>query len=169
VSIKILYVCTYWGVRSQIAKLLTDALAVPNLDVDSTGFEAGAIGGLPRQIMMERGLDLSVESPETLFKFSRKKTEYDYVITLCNQYSQENYEILFNVVDMLFKGPAQVIHWNIPDFMSITAEGDERKAAAEAIVRDIEIQIEEFVGNLNATGSENSRASAASLTSSSAK
>ncbi len=145
---RILYVCTYWGVRSQIAALLTNALAEPNLIADSAGFETGTIGGLPRQLMADRGLILPAESPDTLFKHARRSHEYDYVITLCNQYTQENYSVLYDVVDMLFSKVATIVHWNIPDFMSIATEGDARKLAAEEIVNDIETEVLELVKNL---------------------
>lgn len=144
-STKILYVCTFWGVRSQIAKLLTDDLNEPGLIADSAGFETGKIGGLPREIMNDRGIDLPSEAPDTLFKFARNKIEYDYVITLCNQHTQENYSVLFNVVDTLFNAGAEVIHWNIPDFMSIQASGDARRVAAEKIVSTIESEVHKFV------------------------
>lgn len=142
---RILYVCTFWGVRSQIAKLLTDELQEPGIIAESAGFESGKIGGLPRELMQERGLDLASESPETLFKFARTKDPYDYVVTLCNQYTQENYSVLFNVVGTLFGDRTQVIHWNIPDFMSIEATGDARKVAGQDIVNSIESQVVEFV------------------------
>ncbi|MCH9675342.1 MAG: hypothetical protein K0U93_28145 [Gammaproteobacteria bacterium] len=144
-STNVLYVCTYWGVRSQIAKLLTDALGESDLYVESAGFETGTVGELPRQLLQERGLDLPAESPDTLFKCARRKAEYDYVITLCNQHSQENYSVLYKVVDMLFGARSEIVHWNIPDFMSITASGDERIVAAREIVGTIETEVCRFV------------------------
>lgn len=134
--------------RSQIAALLTRALEEPGLLVESAGFESGTVGALPRQLMKERGLDLPAESPDTLFSRARDSADYDYVITLCNTQTQENYSVLYGVVDMLFGNHAQIIHWNIPDFMSITASGDARKRAAEAIVATIDSEVRAFVGQV---------------------
>lgn len=90
-------------------------------------------------------MDLPSESPDTLFKFARKKDQYDYVITLCNQHTQENYSVLYSVVSSLFSEKTQVIHWNIPDFMSIDSSGEARKTAAQEIVSEIETEVCTFV------------------------
>tara|TARA_R110002110_G_scaffold97909_5_gene251092 strand:- start:566 stop:1021 length:456 start_codon:yes stop_codon:yes gene_type:complete len=144
-----LYVCTYWGVRSRIAELLTTALEKPELVVECAGFETGKIGKLPREIMAERGLDLSVVSPDSIFKFARLHTEFDYVVTLCNEQTQENYLVLYDVVDSLFSGHTKILHWNIPDFMSLTSEGEERKAEARGIVSAIEKEVCRLVSRIS--------------------
>lgn len=150
-TISILYVCTYWGVRSQIAKLLTDQLALPELRVESAGFEAGVIGKLPRQVLERRGLDLPSTSPPTLFNFARTVGDFDYVVTLCNRGTQENYRVLYEVVEKLFQPDSEIVHWDVPDFMAIAAEKPEdRFEAAEAIVGVIEEKVVEFVSTLRA-------------------
>ena len=145
---KILYVCTYWGVRSQIASLLTNALNEPSVVSECAGFEAGKIGDLPRKIMRDRGLTLSAESPDTLFGYARKSSDYDYVITLCNQHTQENFAVLYKVVDLLFRDHAKIVHWNIADFMSIDASGAARERAANEIVDAIESKVHALVDEL---------------------
>lgn len=141
----VLFVCTYWGVRSQIAKLLTEELHEEQLVAECAGFEAGVIGKLPREVMKQRGLDLSETSPPTLFNFARQTTRYDHVVTLCNQGTQENYQVLYDVVESLFGSKSTIHHWDVPDFMAIAAvEPDERLSAAEAIVGVIESQVREF-------------------------
>ncbi len=145
---KILYVCTYWGVRSQIAELLTQALDIPGLIAESAGFETGTIGDLPIKAMSLRGLDLPRTAPPTLFECSRKDGDYDYVITLCNQQTQENYQVLYDTVALLFTGSTQIIHWNVADFMAIgQLEPNERLQAASEILDDIEDHIIDFVND----------------------
>lgn len=140
-SSSVLFVCTYWGVRSQIAALFCKREACDSLLVESAGFESGTIGNLPRSILKSRGLELPATSPPTLFNFARRDEPFDSVITLCNQGSQENYGTLYDVVELLFAERSNVVHWDIPDFMAIRAEGDDRLAAAEAIVDQIESQV----------------------------
>lgn len=135
---KVLFVCTYWGVRSQIAEVLTSALGGSGLSAESAGLEDGTISPFVRQLMERRGLILQGSSPPTIFQRVRDKAGYDYVVTLCSHETQENYEVLLGIVDQLFGAGAEVRHWNIADFMSIRAEGEARVEAAEAIVRDIE-------------------------------
>ncbi|MFK7913786.1 MAG: hypothetical protein AB8B93_07715 [Pseudomonadales bacterium] len=147
---KILYVCTYWGVRSQIAELLTRALKTPGIIADSAGFETGVIGALPIQVMRERGLDLPAEAPPTLFHYARQADSYDYIVTLCNQQTQENYQVLYGIVGQLFRGETQVVNWNVPDFMLVAKLApEERMAKATQIVDDIESQVIEFVRRIS--------------------
>lgn len=149
-STRVLYVCTYWGVRSQIAKLLTDASEVEGLISESAGFENGTIGKLPIQAMAARGLELPSTAPPTLFHFSRKEQSYDYVITLCNQQSQENYKVLYDVVDLLFAGRTQIINWDVADFMAIgDVEPEARLEAAGEIISNIDACVQDFLANIN--------------------
>ena len=131
---KILFVCTYWGVRSSIAKLLANSLNRTEVEVDCAGFESGIIGKLPRNLMAQRGFDLPAEPPQTLFNFARKKSEFDYVVTLCDQNTQENYSVLYNVVTLMFGAHSEIVHWDIPDFMAINVNGDARQQAGDAII-----------------------------------
>lgn len=142
---KVLFVCTYWGVRSQIANLLANSLGQANLETECAGFESGVIGQLPRDLMQKRGLDLPAESPQTLFNFARNKSEFDYVVTLCNRETQENYSVLYNVVTLMFGEQSEIVHWKIPDFMAIDATGEARQQAAEHIIDTIDDHVRRFV------------------------
>jgi protein-tyrosine-phosphatase len=108
----------------------------------SAGFESGKIGGLPVQVMQERGLHIKQEAPSTVFQYSRADTSFDYVITLCNTQMQENYELLYDITETLFKDEATVLHWNVRDFMRIEGESPKDKLEeARKIVDDLDIQI----------------------------
>lgn len=99
--------------------------------------------------MKQRGMELSSESPDTIFKFARNKADLDYVVTLCSQDTQENYAVLYDVVEMLFSDHAEIIHWNVPDFMSIAAADDaQREVDAQKIVDSIEFEVCAFVKQL---------------------
>lgn len=149
-SSSVLFVCTYWGVRSQIAALLCQRAAPDDLLIESAGFESGTIGNLPRSIMQSRGLELAASSPPTLFNFARRDQPFDWVVTLCNQGSQENYATLYDVVNLLFGEHSRIVHWDVPDFMAIREEGAERIAAAEAIVDEIERMVGNWLTELRA-------------------
>lgn len=139
---RILYVCTFWGVRSQIAEILTTSMEMPGVSSAAAGFESGRIGNLPVDAMRRRGFDLERESPPTVFHFARKKDDFDAVVTLCNEASQENYPLLYDMVEMLFAKRAEIIHWNIPDFMNIP-DGpiESRQKCADEIVESIDAAI----------------------------
>ena len=141
----ILFVCTYWGVRSQIAQLLAKQHAPTGLKIDAAGMESGSIGPLPRDLMEERGLSLAPESPPTIFDRANEAHSYDYVITLCSVNTQEQSSVFLSVVEHLFPPPSQVLHWDVQDFMSLQGEGEARKQAARQIVADLDTRIAEFV------------------------
>jgi arsenate reductase (thioredoxin) len=143
--ISILYVCTYWGVRSQIAQLLTESLGLPGYRAEASGLETGRIGPLPREIMRSRGLELPETSPMTLFESVREGDAYDYVVTLCNPRTQEHSEVLLSIVEQLYGTKSTVIHWEVPDFMSIKEEGEERLLAGRLIVQGIEDKVLELI------------------------
>jgi len=145
----VLFVCTYWGVRSSIARLFADSLTVPDVEFFSSGFESGKIGPMPINIMKKRGFELSAESPATVFELAKVKQDFDYVVALCSQDTQENSPILLLTLQKLFAGKScQHINWNVLDFMSIQEQGDARVQAGENIVSDIETQVRQFVSNV---------------------
>ena len=144
-----MYVCTYWGVRSKIAALLTDASRHPGLVAESAGFENGTIGELPRQVMRERGLDLPVDAPPTLFSFADE--EFDYVVTLCDELTHENYKVLYDTTEAIFGDRAEIVHWNVPDFMGIKAQSPEtRRIEATNIVDGVDRHVQQFLKTIAA-------------------
>ena len=142
--------------RSLIAQLLTDALEVPGLTAESAGFETGTIGKLPIKAMAARGLILPTTAPPTLLNFSRRKVDFDVVVTLCNQETQENYQVLYDVVDLVYAKRAQIINWNVADFMAIgNLPPEVRLSAANKIIDDIECNVLNLVSDLSQLPSSN--------------
>ena len=144
----ILYVCTFWGARSRVAEVFTNALEIPGLRVDSAGFDNGRIGELPRRIVADRGLYLPEESPANIFTRFRVGTAYDHIVILANAETQESYPILLETVRTLYGDTARIIHWNVADFMSVTGEGNARLVAMRQIVDDIENRVLNLVNEI---------------------
>ena len=144
----VLYVCTFWGARSRVAEVFTNALEIPGLRADSAGFENGRIGELPRRIVAERGLYLPEESPDNIFTRFRTGTAYDYIVILANAETQESYPILLDTVRTLYGSTPEIIHWNVADFMSVTGEGNARVAAMGEIIDDIECRVLDLVNEI---------------------
>ncbi|MFK8020004.1 MAG: hypothetical protein AB8B86_09575 [Pseudomonadales bacterium] len=98
--------------------------------------------------MLERGLDLTADSPPTIFSFAEQK--YDYVVTLCSEETQENYKVLYDVAKLLFADQAEIIHWNVADFMAIKAQSPEMRAMEAAkIIDDINSRILDWTASLH--------------------
>ena len=64
---RVLFVCTYHGARAIIAEEFTKQYAGGRIDVFSSCFEQGKIGKLPINVMNEIGVEISSESPKTVF------------------------------------------------------------------------------------------------------
>ena len=144
----ILYVCTFWGARSRVAEVFTNALNIPGLRADSAGFDNGRIGELPRRIVAEPGLYLPEESPDNIFTRFRTGTAYDTIIILANAETQESYPTLLDTVRTLYGSTPEIIHWNVADFMSVTGEGNARVVAMREIIDDIECRVLNLINEI---------------------
>jgi len=80
-------------------------------------------------------------------EFSFAEQEYDYVITLCNEETQENYKVLYDVAKLLFADQSEIIHWNVADFMAIKAES--RAMEAAKIIDDINSRIVDWTTSIH--------------------
>lgn len=123
-----------------MAEAIAQSLGTDGIQTRCAGFEPGKIGPYPRRLMAERGLLLPEQAPPTIFTLVRNKQRFDYVVTLCNRRGQENASVLLDTVNVLFKDSV-VRHWDVRDFMSIQATGDERDEQARAIIDGMEQHI----------------------------
>jgi len=80
---KIIFVCTYNSVRSQMAEGLFRNLYNDRYEVYSAGFYETGINPNAIKVMKEIGIDISHQYSKSLEKF--KDMEFDYVVTLCDE------------------------------------------------------------------------------------
>lgn len=140
-KIRILFVCTYFGGRAKIADLYARQAGLMNVEVCSSGFEMGAITGLPLQVMEEVGFSFSTEPLTTVFDRYSKSETFDYVITLCHDASTEHCPMFRNSVDLVYGRDAQIIGWSIPDFLSLKGLPDEKLEGARNIRNMIKVKV----------------------------
>jgi arsenate reductase len=102
---RILFVCTGNIARSQIAEGLARALVSPDVEIASAGSRPNPKGVHPLaiEVMQERGIDISMHRPKRIDDLD---SEFDYVITLCDDAAQSCPALPAN------RGR---IHWSIPD------------------------------------------------------
>mgnify|MGYP001076102577 CR=1 FL=1 len=138
---KILFVCTYFGGRARIAELYAGQMGLKHIEVVSSGFEAGAIGGLPLMVMEEEGFSFSTDPLVTVFdRYSNSET-FDYVITLCHDASTEHCPMFRDSVDLVYGRDAQILGWSIPDFLALKGVPVEKLEGAREIRDMIKVKV----------------------------
>jgi arsenate reductase len=119
---RVLFVCIFNSVRSQMAEGLLRDLAGEKFEVFSAGVHASRVNPLAIEAMEEIGIDISHQQSKTLDHFLNEP--FDYVITVCELNSE---------TCPTFRGAKQTLHWNIPD--PNHAVGDHKEAFRE--IRDV--------------------------------
>jgi ArsR family transcriptional regulator, arsenate/arsenite/antimonite-responsive transcriptional repressor / arsenate reductase (thioredoxin) len=104
VPARVLFLCTGNSARSQMAQALLEQLAGDAVTAASAGSQPKPLHPAAVRAMREHGIDISSRQSRHLSVFAGER--FDYVITLCDRLREVCPE---------FPGPAEVIHWSIPD------------------------------------------------------
>jgi ArsR family transcriptional regulator, arsenate/arsenite/antimonite-responsive transcriptional repressor / arsenate reductase (thioredoxin) len=104
VRARVLFLCTGNSARSQIAQALLEQMAGDAVTAASAGSHPKALHPDAVRVMGEHGIDISSRQSRHLSVVEGER--FDYVITLCDRLREICPE---------FPGPAEVIHWSIPD------------------------------------------------------
>ena len=123
-KIRVLFLCTHNSARSQVAEALLRSLGEERFEAFSAGAEATRVRPEAVKVMAELGVDISEQKSETLECYLGEP--FDYVITVCNAASDSC---------PAFPGPAQRLHWSLPD-PSAAEGGEEERLAVFRSVRD---------------------------------
>jgi protein-tyrosine-phosphatase len=102
--VRVLFLCTGNGSRSQLAEALLRQLAGTATQVRSAGSHPKQVHPHAIAAMAEHGIDLSAARAKHLDQFITH--QFDYVVTLCDRVREVCPE---------FPGAGQRIHWSIPD------------------------------------------------------
>ena len=149
-SLHILFVCTYRGARSRMAEIFAREVFGPEVLINSACFQEGVIGGAPLRVMAELGLTMPTQSPTSVFTRFLAKERYDYVVALCDDFSERDCPVFKRSIDTLYGAESRRINWKIGDFASLEGAQD----AIDNKAREIRDQVRTEVGNL--AGSLNS-------------
>jgi ArsR family transcriptional regulator, arsenate/arsenite/antimonite-responsive transcriptional repressor / arsenate reductase (thioredoxin) len=101
---RVLFLCTGNSARSQMAQALLEQMAGDAVTAASAGSQPKPLHPYAVRAMREQGIDISSRASRHLSVFAGER--FDYVITLCDRLREVCPE---------FPGPAEVIHWSIPD------------------------------------------------------
>jgi arsenate reductase len=133
---RVLFLCTTNSCRSQMAEGILKLIGKGNFEIYSAGTEATSVHPLARQVMREKGIDISDQKSKSVAEFTGE--EFDYVITLCGGNAKRACPV--------FWGKARHrLHWDFYD--PAEAEGsEEEKLRVFRTVRDqIRSKLEKFV------------------------
>ncbi len=137
--------CTFFGARSRIAELYVkfyaEQMGLGHIEVCSSGFESGAIAGLPLKVMEEAGFEFSTDPLITVFDRYANNDVFDYVITLCQDSSAEQCPMFRDSVDKIYGRDAQIFGWSIPDFLALRGSPEEKLEGAREIRDMIKLKV----------------------------
>ncbi len=133
---RVLFLCTHNSARSQMAEGLLRSLADDRFEASSAGTEATRVKPEAQKAMYEVGIDISGQESKTLERYLGEP--FDYVITVCDA---------ANDSCPAFPGPAERLHWSLPDPSAAEGEEEERLAVFRSVRDRLKESInEELVG-----------------------
>jgi arsenate reductase (thioredoxin) len=86
---RVLFICVHNSARSQMAEAWMKYFAEDLYEVESAGFKPSTINPLVVQVMMEKGIDLSQKTTQSVHGLFRSGSIFHYVITVCKRAQEE--------------------------------------------------------------------------------
>ena len=134
---RVLILCTGNSARSQMGEGLLRHLAGDRFEVFSAGTNPSSLNPYAVLAMAEMGIDIRDQYSKSLNEFL--KQEFDYVITVCDHAAE---------VCPIFPGPAQRIHWSIPDPTAVEGDHQEKLATFVQVGNAIKDRFEHWLVEL---------------------
>jgi arsenate reductase len=126
-KIRVLFVCTHNGARSQMAEAYLNKLAGDRFFAESAGIEAGELNPLAVEAMKQDGIDISGNKTKSVFDFYKQGKHFAYVITVCEKEAADKCPV--------FIGVTKRIQWSFANPEKFTGTLEE-KVAQTVAVRD---------------------------------
>ena len=140
--VKVLFVCVKKGVRAAIAKAIVEQQSNGMIHASCCGFEPGAT---PKVLLEELSKMLDVEiigESKTVFEYKKTNEKFDYVITLCDQASNEQCHLFVGCVNLVFSHVPNKLHWAIPNLASaIDLPERGRRQVVKEVVEQINFKV----------------------------
>ena len=140
---RVLFLCTGNSARSQMAQAITEQLAGPAVTAASAGSRPKPVHPNAIAVMREHGIDISSRQSRHMGVLAGQR--FDYVISLCDRVREVCPE---------FPGPAEVIHWSIPDPAAGGGSDTQTYPAFRAVAADLRVRIGFLLARISNTTSE---------------
>ncbi|PME30960.1 hypothetical protein BCV39_07815 [Vibrio sp. 10N.286.55.E10] len=144
--VKVLFVCVKKGVRAAIAKAMVELQSNGMIHASCCGFESGPT---PQVLLDELSnmLDVAIiGESKTVFEFKKTNERFDYVITLCDQSSNEQCNLFVGCVNVVCSHVPHRLHWAIPNLAAaLELSGSERTQFVRGVVEQIDLKVAQLV------------------------
>ena len=151
--INVLFVCVKKGVRAAIAKAIAEQQSNGMIHASCCGFEPGAT---PKVILDELSnlLDVTIKTEsKTVFEYKKTNEKFDYVITLCDQASNEQCHLFVGCVNLVCSHVPHRLHWAIPNLAgAIDLPERERAQFVRGVVEQIDLKVTQLVAIAQTNG-----------------
>jgi arsenate reductase (thioredoxin) len=137
---RVLFLCSYNSVRSQMAEGLLRHVAGDRFDVFSAGLYHSEVNTAAIAVLREVGIDISRQRSKEVGEYLGK-ADFDYVITVCDAASPHC---------PAFPGHAEQLYWPIADPISLEGSAAMRLAAFRATRNEIRRRIGAWLEALEA-------------------
>jgi len=134
---RVLFVCIHNSARSQMAEAFLNKYGKDHFIAESAGLEPGKMNPNVVKVMQEKGIDLSQKGTQGVFELFKKGTQYDAVVTVCDEASAEQCPV--------FPGKGKRIAWSFEDPSSLRGTQEEVLAHTRKIRDQIEQSVRDFI------------------------
>jgi protein-tyrosine-phosphatase len=139
---RVLFLCTGNSARSPVAEALLRQRA-GEVEVTSAGSRPKPLQPNAVRVLADRGIDLAGRPPRHLSDVEGER--FDYVITLCDRVREVCPE---------FPGPAEHLHWSIPDPAASASAGHDSYPAFQCMAAELDRRIGFLLGALSAANAD---------------
>jgi ArsR family transcriptional regulator, arsenate/arsenite/antimonite-responsive transcriptional repressor / arsenate reductase (thioredoxin) len=136
---RVLFLCTGNSARSPAAEALLRKRAA-RVEVASAGSHPKALHANTVRVLRNHGIELAGRPPQHLSVVERQR--FDYVITLCDRVREVCPE---------FPGPAEQMHWSIPDPAASGGTDQDTYTAFERMAAELNTRIGFLLATISAT------------------
>lgn len=137
VKSRVLFICIHNSGRSQMAETFLSGLAGDLFEAESAGLKPRTLNPLVIEVMKESGYDISHKSSDSVFEFFKESRLYDYVITVCDETTENSCPI--------FPGVRRRLRWPFPDPSQVQGTDQEKLDRVRMIRDEIRARIEAWI------------------------
>ncbi len=141
---KVLFICEENSLTSQIAEALLKKFGKDEFHVVSAGISKGTLNPYAVEVMSEVNIYISKNRTKSIEDISKFEKNFDYVINLCDENSQEK------PLELPWK--SELLNWNIKGGAELQGSESEKLSRAREIRDDIKAMVEDFIKLVESRG-----------------
>ena len=140
-KIRVLFICVHNSGRSQMGEAFLNEMAGDRFHSESAGFRPTRINLLVAEAMGEVGIDLSQKKTQNVFNLYREGNLYDYVITVCEESTENKCP--------LFPGVTRRLNWPFDNPETFEGTHEEKLNQVRRIRDEIKSRIKAWIKELD--------------------